>query len=436
VSRGDVQHTITAPGQLVATQEELLSFKVNGRLTELKVRPGSRVQAGELLAEIDPEPLIENLEQTRLELAQAEIEQAYQLAEANLNQQIAKARLTQAQARQPAVAAAQAELNAAQASLNQLISGPDENEITVTAAELRQSEVALKQAQWAYDQVAYAGDAGARVEASELEKATLDYEAKLAAYHLASREATEADITAAQARVAQAQADVDAALAELKAGQQELAVLENELEQTRLAVTRLEEGVDPLLKQAVTKAERELAQARLVAPFNGVVLEVLAKTGEMMSPDKAVLLMANPAAVEVRVTVIEEDLPLVQVGQPVELFFDAQPDAAIMGQVTRLNLQRVADEDRPLYYVYIHSSEMPDGVAAGMTADASIIVAQQQEVLRLPRALVRANSEGKAQVKVWENGRNEEREIQVGLRGDVYVEIVAGLSEHEQVIGE
>ena len=38
--------------------------------------------------------------------------------------------------------------------------------------------------------------------------------------------------------------------------------------------------------------------------------------------------------------------------------------------------------------------------------------------------------------KVWEGGHTQKRTIQVGLRGDVYVEIVDGLREGEQVIGE
>jgi multidrug efflux pump subunit AcrA (membrane-fusion protein) len=72
----------------------------------------------------------------------------------------------------------------------------------------------------------------------------------------------------------------------------------------------------------------------------------------------------------------------------------------------------------------------------GMTVDASIIVAQRTGVLQLPRALVRAGADGTAQVDVWADARVEKRTVQIGLRGDVYVEILAGLREGEQVVGQ
>lgn len=98
--------------------------------------------------------------------------------------------------------------------------------------------------------------------------------------------------------------------------------------------------------------------------------------------------------------------------------------------------QRVQGENRPLYYVYVAPDEIPRGVVAGMTADASITIARRPNVLRLPRALVRARSDGSAQVKMWADAEVESRTVKVGLRGDVYIEVLEGLTEGEQVVGE
>jgi multidrug efflux pump subunit AcrA (membrane-fusion protein) len=98
--------------------------------------------------------------------------------------------------------------------------------------------------------------------------------------------------------------------------------------------------------------------------------------------------------------------------------------------------QRLPGEDRPLYAVTITPNALPVGVVSGMTADASIIIAQQPGVLRLPRGLVQPNSQGIAVVKVWQDRQIASREVLVGLRGDVYVEIVAGLGEGDEIVGE
>jgi HlyD family secretion protein len=185
----------------------------------------------------------------------------------------------------------------------------------------------------------------------------------------------------------------------------------------------------------LTKAQIELENAALVAPYDGVTLEVKARAGETVAAGSGVILLSNPSALEVQSTVIEEDLPLVQPGQTVELYFDARSDAVVKGRVARIVPQRVSG-DRPLYPVAIALDKIPTGLAPGMSADASIVVARCTDVLRLPRALVRARSDSTAQVQVWLGDHAEVRTVKIGLRGDQYVEILEGLREGDLVVGK
>jgi HlyD family secretion protein len=108
---------------------------------------------------------------------------------------------------------------------------------------------------------------------------------------------------------------------------------------------------------------------------------------------------------------------------------------SITGKVTRIVPLRESGAI-PIYPIYIALDHIPDGLAAGMTVDASVIVARQTDVLRLPRALVRARSDGTGQVKVWVGDHSEDRAVKVGLRGNQYVEIMEGLREGEQVVSK
>jgi hypothetical protein len=71
-----------------------------------------------------------------------------------------------------------------------------------------------------------------------------------------------------------------------------------------------------------------------------------------------------------------------------------------------------------------------------MTADASLLVERERNVLRLPRALVTSRADGTATIEVWAGGRSTSREIVTGLRGDVYVTVLEGLAQAELVVAE
>jgi multidrug efflux pump subunit AcrA (membrane-fusion protein) len=389
VSRGLVQQTVTAPGQLVGTWEVILGMDVGGRLLDVNVRPGSMVRQGDTIARLDPTPFEAALALAQLRLAQAEDELAQRLAEAEL-----------------ATANSQAQVSGTQAQFPSLTAAEVNRQAAIEAAERAQIEYqkALDRP-WEPPEVS--------------ERYRLEWEQ-------------------AKDRQAIAQAEYEAVLNQRWAVGQQVAALETEVERANLAAEYLRSGgIDPLLSLAVDQAERDLAAAVLQAPFDGVVTEVWVKPGQAISAGSDLVLLVDPAQSEVRVTVIEEDLSLVQVGQATELFFDARPELAVGGTVSRIVPQRVAGEARPLYHVYIAPDEsLPQGVVPGMTVDASIIIAQEEDVLRLPRALVRAKADGTAEVEVWRDGRRESRSIEVGLRGDVYITIQSGLRDGEQVVGE
>ena len=389
VTKGSVQQTVTAPGQLVGTQEMLLGMTVNGRLTEINVRPGSVVQAGDVLARIDPRPFEQTLTAARLAWEQAQAKHEQQLAAAELTAENSAARVDSARGRVP----------------------------LLTAAEVRLQE---------------ATDAEARAR-TEYDKA-LDRPWEPDDVRTAYRLTWEA----AQANRQIAQSEVEMLRNQQWAASQEVVALRTELAQANLNRDYLQtNGVDPTLALAVEQAEKELAATILAAPFDGVVLDVRARVGETTDPHSPFILLADPQQVEVRTTVIEEDLPLIAIGQATELYFDAQPEIAVPGSVARIVPQRVLGEERPLYHVYVTLNDTPPpAVFPGMTADASIMIQQRDEVLRLPRALATAGSDGTAVVEVWQNGRATTREVQTGLRGDVFTEIKDGLQADDMVVAE
>jgi RND family efflux transporter MFP subunit len=396
--RGTVEETVIAPGQLEEVKEQVLSAGVGGVIAELHVRPGDRVTAGQVVAQIEQRPYQEALSLAQLKLAQAEAELARQIANAELALQSSETTVTAAQANYPSLTAAQ--------------------------IKVQQAEQALTDAQAAYNK---AFDPGRDWELNDPFRADM---------LKAEREAAPRQVQFAEDNLAIAQAELASVQNQSWANSQNVNTAEIGVTKAQAELDALRAaGVDPLRQWEVDKAQADLEATTITAPFDGVVLEVNARVGESVGAGQSLLVLADVRQGELVASVIEEDLPLVQAGQTAEIYFDAVPDAVITGTVSRIVPQRTGT-DRPLYPVYIRVDDLPENLLPGMTADAIIVISRREDVLRLPRALVRAGSEDTATVQVWNGRTTETREVTIGLRGDTYVEILAGLAEGELVVGQ
>ncbi|MBN9736034.1 MULTISPECIES: biotin/lipoyl-binding protein [unclassified Pseudonocardia] len=70
VDRGEVVSSVAATGSLVSITEQNLGFAEGGRLSEVLVEVGQRVEPGQILARLDDFALSQALEQSRAQLAQ------------------------------------------------------------------------------------------------------------------------------------------------------------------------------------------------------------------------------------------------------------------------------------------------------------------------------------------------------------------------------
>ena len=138
--------TILADGSVVAVQPVLpLSFTTSGRLLELAVQSGDVVAAGDLIATLDDEALVDAVTNAELQVAQSEINLAQAQVELN--------RLLDWEPDETAVALAEANLAAAQAGLEnaQNSDAAAGNSVTSANISVAQAERQLTDAQEAYN---------------------------------------------------------------------------------------------------------------------------------------------------------------------------------------------------------------------------------------------------------------------------------------------
>ena len=414
VSKGDVQLTVTAPGKSVDVSATTLESQVNGRVEELKVRPGDTVQAGQVLARIgDPVQF-----QTAINTAQIDLVKAQQDLDA-LN---------------PVALRLQAELDLIQAQKD------------LEKAQNKRASADYKRGSTASIEAA---QADLLLAGQNLDKAQSEYDG------LANRSETDYARVMALSRLAAARQQRDRAqinvnyltgkpdAQDVAQADTELTLAQEKVNTAQAKVDQLKEGTYPdlVLAQArLENAQNALEQAKadqqnreIKAPFSGVVTEVKIQAGQTLQVGAPAITLTDPKGQEVEATVVEEDLPLVNVGQAVDLFFDALPDQTVKGKISRIVPKRIAG-DRALYTIGITLDEVPDHLADGMTVDGSVVISEKKDVLRLPRSVIRARADGTAEVEVWTGNLIEKRTIKVGQRGDFFIEVLSGLTEGELVV--
>lgn len=179
---------------------------------------------------------------------------------------------------------------------------------------------------------------------------------------------------------------------------------------------------------------------RIYAPFSGTVARVGIKEGEASgsvsttSTASGTITLISENDYEVTLKAPEISVAKLSVGQDVSISLDAYgKDVIFPGKITSINPAETIVDGVPVYETKVGFVNKDVRIRSGMTATATIIVAQKNEVLILPVNYIHTDKEG-SYVYVLNDEKTEKRVVTIGLRGsDSMVEVVSGLSEGEQV---
>jgi HlyD family secretion protein len=348
---------------------------------------------------------------------------ALDLATAQLAQLQADARPEEIAAGEADVQAAQAQVSAAAANLDQVDSGPDAAQIAAAEAQLASAELQRKVAQIKLD----------RIEGEGTEKEHAQYDLYAAEKAVAASQAEleellsgpDADaVRAARANVWATGAQRDAAEAQL-----DLLVAGATEEQIGDAEAQVAQA-----QAALDLAELSLEQAVLRAPFEGLVSMVSVTPGEMASTGPAITLL-DVSQFHLTVSVDEMDVGRLWKGQVAQVTLDALPDAVVTGTVEHIAPVATLEGGVVYYDVRIGLASADVSVRADMTANATIIVEELADVLRIPTWIVRVDRDSGQTYVYRKAGSQVERvDVDLGVRYEGFAQVIDGLSEGDEVV--
>ena len=225
------------------------------------------------------------------------------------------------------------------------------------------------------------------------------------------------------------QAESQLLAAELAVAELERAGERASLEDRLTAEQRLREA-----EAAYREAQRALAETFVLAPIDGVVLEVPVTSGSPVGASTVVAQLADLHDLGVSVGFDEVDLGYINPGDPVTVTVDAFPGEEIPGRVATLATVAQQTAGVTSFPAFITLDAPADlALRPGMTATVRVSAVLRRNVLVIPERAVRAVGE-RAFVTVLTEHGEEEREVRLGLRSGGMVEVASGLQESERVI--
>ncbi len=403
VWRGPYDFAVTTRGTIESASNVELRCDVRARgggVAILDVVPeGTIVKEGDVVVELDPSGLLEEEEQQKIlvstrESLLAEAENALRAAQMAKREylegtfvSLEKQLLSDLFIAERAKASAQAALDSAKVLYRKAI---------ITASQVEAAHVVLD-------------DASNKLDSAATGLNTLRMLTK------------EKEVTLLEATIASAEANMKSHQRNLQLEQQRLKNIQNNIAKCTIRATAS--------GQVVYANDPDLFRSSSYSPF--VVMP-----GAIVRERQVLIWLPSADDMQVRTTVNEARVTLVQPGMPVSIRVEALEDEVLAGEVTKVNqFAEPAGYWNTInkYGATIRIKNPPPELRVGMNAETRIHVEQMPAVLQLPvQALAESNGHYYSLVK--RDDEYETREVEIGSTNDQVATIERGLDEGMEVV--
>ncbi len=428
--------TVVESGQLEAARKVEIKSKVDGRPAIIEVvEEGVNVKQGDQLVLLDSAAIAEELAEEQLQLETAKADKI--AAEQDLAIQITTA---QSERRAAEVAKQLAELELAEWEQGAV---PTKQRELNLALDKAQREIERTKRNYETDQELYAQRFISQDELEDSEIAMIEAEDALATAKL---DIEVYDKYTALKERQEFQSAVDDAEAELE---KVIAENESKLAQARAKAESERRGLE-LQEMEVAEAEQQLANSRIVAPQDGMVVYASSVGGRRYRDDpiaegrevrnnETILILPDTSQLVAVLSVPEALAPQIAPGQKAQVGVDALPGSVYEGTVESIS---VLAEDGGWWSGNVKNftvrvlmpPNLGNGLKPTMNATGTIIIGRVEEALAVPIQAVFADG-GQYHVFVRAGGGRVQRQnVEIGRASETLVEITSGLDAGTDVL--
>ncbi|WP_421998001.1 efflux RND transporter periplasmic adaptor subunit [Reyranella sp.] len=214
-----------------------------------------------------------------------------------------------------------------------------------------------------------------------------------------------------QVRVNERQAALEAARADARWTARDLADKETLAKRNIVAQSALDaarsaaqnkESMANVAEAQLQIAQKNLADAQVRAPFDGVVGDRIANQGESLPIDGKILTLLDTSHVEVAAQMPAADVVRLKVGQTARITLEGFGEHEFNGTITRISpTTQSGSRSIP---VYVEITDRHEALRGGLFATGTVVVMEKGHALAVPVSALRKDDEGDFVLAV-ENGR-------------------------------
>ncbi|NJN60420.1 MAG: efflux RND transporter periplasmic adaptor subunit [Coleofasciculaceae cyanobacterium RL_1_1] len=206
--------------------------------------------------------------------------------------------------------------------------------------------------------------------------------------------------------VSQQQAEIERATYET--AKQTVFAIEEQVSSRERTIATAEQRVEA--QAAIVERTRErLSYATVISPLDGVVIDRVVESGDVVRTGDALLELGDFSTVQVQIEVADRDRDKIELGQPVAIELDAFPGRSFEGRIARIF--PIADPVARLIPVEITLSDPRGAISGGMLARVSLENQAKRQTVVIPRSALEVSADGKPVVFVVEGNARETQAI-------------------------
>ena len=180
---------------------------------------------------------------------------------------------------------------------------------------------------------------------------------------------------------------------------------------------------------ALIKAQKDLADAQIITPFDSIITKLSVSENEQISPAMEIAKLSDFTNLNFITQVDETDIAKISFDQSAEIALDAFPQETITATVTSIAKVSTATSTGATAFEVTLKMPAEQKFSLGMNGQAQITVESAQNLAIPQEALADGNF-------VWTKvGKTyQKREITTGLSSDTDIEVKAGLNQNDQIV--